>query len=148
MWPGPWPGLAWPWAITASGRFRGLGFLTPGLRPKGLGYFKYSLLFRILICFFFKNMTGYARAPRSGIFARCKRRLGLTMPSPIHMAWSGFRFAWRNLTTVFRPIEGTPREEPPQVPEPAHVDQRAPLAASRTGCPTSSRATSRHRSTP
>ena len=43
------------------------------------------------------------------------------------MAWSSFRFAWRNITTVFRPIGGTPREEPPQVPEPAHVDQRAPL---------------------
>ena len=33
MWPGLWPGLAWPQAITASGRFRGLGFLTRGLRP-------------------------------------------------------------------------------------------------------------------
>ena len=31
MWPGLWPGLAWPQAITASGRFRGLGFLTRGL---------------------------------------------------------------------------------------------------------------------
>ena len=30
-WPGLWPGLAWPQAITASGRFRGLGFLTRGL---------------------------------------------------------------------------------------------------------------------
>jgi hypothetical protein len=31
MWPGLWPGLAWPQAITASCRFRGLGFLTRGL---------------------------------------------------------------------------------------------------------------------
>ena len=33
IWPGLWPGLAWPQAITASGRFRGFGFSDawPGL---------------------------------------------------------------------------------------------------------------------
>ena len=33
IWPGLWPGLAWPQAIMAPGRCRGLRFLTRGLRP-------------------------------------------------------------------------------------------------------------------
>ena len=51
-----------------------------------------------------------------------------TGEQPIHMAWfTRFRFDWRNFTIGFGPIEGIPREEPPRVAEPAHVDQRAPL---------------------
>jgi hypothetical protein len=51
-----------------------------------------------------------------------------TIAQPIHMAWfTAFRFDWRNVTIGFRPIEEIPREEPPRVAEPAHVDQRAPL---------------------
>jgi hypothetical protein len=32
MWPDLWPGLAWPQAIMAPGRCRGLRFLTHGLK--------------------------------------------------------------------------------------------------------------------
>jgi hypothetical protein len=54
------------------------------------------------------------------------------------MAWfESFRNYFYNASPGFSRIEGIPREEPPLLAEPAHVDQRAPLCFG--GCPRLSR---------